>query len=1163
MKKISKKIIALVCMFSMMTMLMGTVPIVQAENDASPEGLASLTWNDFGITEESTISHNAANWGVTDKSLTGKKVINSSFRGRLCFHQTESNAMWFQYGGETITGATNGIRFTLLGAGDENAGKIRVFDMTNGGILLDTIDPRTAGLTAGTSFNGTEFELGIDLWQPSSDSNDLKMNLFINGTQYNETAYTLSGGAAHISNSFDMMVGGASDSIELTAETEDDEKELTSITWKDLGIDEGTYSYTNGGFSKVATAASFSLKNTSFRGDITFTSAGVLGDNGLGTGLVYGDNRDGWQLGLNFIPLSDGTLKLINTTDGWKVYDMLDPAKAGLTSFVGDKFELGIDSRVDGDDIKFDILINGTKYNTEAYTWKNGTKSPHCYDYLTVGFVVKGQTDQITVAEPTEAVEEEPGNLTELGWENFGIAENKTCEATGDAAVVSTKPVNLTNASFSGNVKFNRAQKEDAMILSFASTGWNGIRMTQADDTLVFYGISPDGTSAVTLGTVTKEQAQVADFSNQKLELRLAIWQSGDDYKINVRINGIKVTEVPMTWADGAKNAVLQNSLAYYVTGDSAIDLIVTEDEVDDEPKDLTSVTWKDLGLDEGEHTYTNGGFSKVATSAGLSLKNTSFRGEIKFTSTGAVNEAGLGTGLIYGDNSEGWQLGLNFIPLADGTLKLMNPSDGFKVYEILDPAKAGLTSFVGEKFELGIDSWESGDNLRFNVYINGTKYNAQAYTWKGGAKSQFCYDYLTVGLLVKEQTDKITVIYPEIEKEASPEGLKAITWADLSIGNQKYTSADAVNVSGLIVTSNSTVPNLLNTSFLGKITFHKQASDGNLLVCYGSTGWDWNGIRISVTEEGKLRFQGIDTVTQSYPVMVDIAPENVGAQSFNGEMIELRIDIWEADADAKINIFVNGVQCTKRAYVWKDAVKNQCIGNGSNLVVEKPGDSLEMKSVLSGFGESIQPDASLKEISFSSFGVKDGVYACKHPDLAAKGGFFDPAMGQTLNGTLLNGDVRFSGEAAVEIRYGGLNNAWEGLVLRASGRKLLLVDTTGLLYTFVPEFAGVDLTDNTVNLKISLNYVDSDSDGVTDDVKLGFWFNDVLYKNEFIYLTDYTEKLGSKLGIYVPEGNATLALTSRQVDNSIDFALFGFTKDFKQYLKATGKAKEIITRLK
>ena len=939
------------------------------------------------------------------------------------------------------------------------------------------------------------------------------------------------------------------------AENDASPENLTSVTWKDFGIDEGKYAYTSGGFSKVATSTAVSLKNTSFRGEILFASAGTLNDSGLGTALVYGDNRDGWQLGLNFIPLSDGTLKLLNTSDGWTTYAVLDPAKAGLTSFVGQKFELGIDSWVDGDDLKFNIFINGVQYNTTAYTWKGGANSQFCYEYLTVGLLVKEQTDQITVAEPKE----EPEDLTKIGWKDFGITENQTYGVTGDATVISKNPVTQTGVSFRGNVKFNRAQDSDTMLLAFGSNGWNGLRITQSEAALTFQGIAADFSKSETLGTISKEQAQVSSFSNQEFELGLDIWQSGNDLKINVFINGVKVTESPMAWTGAAKNGHLQKQLAYYITGSSSMDLVVTESGGEDEPEELTSVTWEQFGIDEGEYAYKTGGFVKMGTFKEASLRNASFRGEVLFTS------AGTGTSLVYGDNADGWQLGLNFIPQADGTLQLWNRSDvsSEKVDELLDPAKAGLTSFVGQKFELGIDSWAAGDDVKFNIFINGVQYNTAAYTWKGGAKNQLCYDYLTIGLLVKEQTDKITVIYPEVEREVSPEGLKAITWADLSIGNQKYTSADAVNVSGLIVTSNSAVPNLLNTSFLGKITFHKQASDGNLLVCYGSTGWDWNGIRISVTEEGKLRFQGIDTVNQSYPVIVDVAPANVGVQSFNDEAIELRMDIWEADADAKINIFVNGVQCTTRAYVWKDAVKNQCIGNGSNLVVEKPGDSLEMKSVLSGFGESIQPDALLKEISFSSFGVKDGVYASKHPDLAAKGGFFDPAMGQTLNGTLLNGDVRFSSEAAVEIRYGGLNNAWEGLVLRASGRKLLLVDTTGLLYTFVPEFAGVDLTDNTVNLKISLNYVDSDSDGVTDDVKLGFWFNDVLYKNEFIYLTDYTEKLGSKLGIYVPEGNATLALNSRQVDNSIDFALFGFTKDFKQYLKATGKAKEIITKLK
>ena len=601
-------------------------------------------------------------------------------------------------------------------------------------------------------------------------------------------------------------------------------------------------------------------------------------------------------------------------------------------------------------------------------------------------------------------------------------------------------------------------------------------------------------------------------------------------------------------------NGYLQNNLAYFANGTSMIEMFLHE-APDVVPDDLKRVTWEELKIDEDDYGYTTGGFSKSGTYEKASLKNVSFRGSMKFIGTGAE--------MTFGDNRDGWQLGLNFIPQEDGTLRVWNRSDNSddKIDVVLDPTQVGLESFVDTKFELGVDAWADGNNLKYIVYINGIRYNEKAYIWKGGAASELCYDYLTIGLLVRDRSSQIAVLYPEVEKEASPEGLKKITWADFAIGNKKYTLADTADQTGLLVKSNNALSSLLDTSFSGKIKFSKLTTDGNLMVCYGANGWNWDGIRISMTEDGKLRFQGMDLAHEFYPVIVDVTTKKAGVESFNGQTLTLGIDIWKSGNDAKINIFVNGVQCTTRAYVWKDAVKNKCVGNGMNLVVDKEKDSLTVESIVESFGNSVKPATSLKEISFSSFGITDGVYASKHPDFAVQGGFFDPTIGKSLNGTLLNVDLRFAGES-VEFRYGGMDNAWEGLVLRSSGKHLLLVDTSGLLAEFVPEFAGTELTNKKINLKISLNYVDSDHDGAKDDVKLGFWFNNVLYRNQFIYLKDYAGKLGSRLGVYIPEGSGTLAVTSAAVDNSIDFALFGFTKNFKQYLLSTGIAKEIRTKL-
>ncbi len=729
MKHVWKRLVAVMCMAAMLLTGGMSVPEITARAEDSPGELTKVGWKDLGITEDSVIRYNADGWGTTDKSLSGKNVINSSFRGVIRYNQTGNNNIWFQYGADLGTLGTNGVRFTLAGEGDENFGKILIYDMVNGGSLLGIIDPTKAGLKE-TTFNGTQFELGIDLWQPSTDSDDLKLNVYINGTRYNENAYTISNGAVHMKDCIDLMVAGqTADSIEITLDKEASPEGLTSVTWKDFGIDEGEYGYTSGGFSKITTSTAVSLKNTSFRGEVLFTSTGTLNDSGLGTALVYGDNSDGWQLGLNFIPLSDGTLKLVNTSDGWKTYAVLDPAKAGLTSFVGETFELGIDSWADGDDLKFNIFINGVQYNTAAYTWIGGANSQFCYDYLTVGLLVKEQTDKIAVIYPPEA---SPAGLKKIGWKDFGITEDKTYYSVAtDVEFISTTAVTQTGVSFRGKMKYNRADAGNMLMLAFGtSDGWDGLRVMQSADALEIFGVTPTGT----IGTITKEKAEISSFSNQEFELGLDIWQSGSDLKINVFINGKQVTKSAMVWADAATQSSLKTGLAAYITGSSSIELIIDREA---SPEGLTRIGWEDFEIKTDENfTKTHAdadanGFIPRAASGLTTLVGTSFRGVIAFNKADVTASDNLM--LCYGDTGWNW-CGIRVIPSAT-ELKFQGIDTKNSTYPVLVSIAAseieGLDSFLNQEFELGIDLWEDNGSVKMNVFINGIQATYAAAVWE------------------------------------------------------------------------------------------------------------------------------------------------------------------------------------------------------------------------------------------------------------------------------------------------------------------------------------------------------------------------------------------------------------------------------------------------
>lgn len=545
MKHVWKRLVAVMCVAAMLLTGGMSVPEITARAEDSPGDLTKVSWRDLGITEDSVIRYNADGWGTTDKSLSGKNVINSSFRGVIRYNQTENNNIWFQYGADLGTLGTNGVRFTLAGEGNENPGKILIYDMVNGGSLLDIIDPVQAGLTEAT-FNRTQFELGIDLWQPSTDSDDLKLNVYINGTRYNENAYTISNGAAHMKDCIDLMVSGqTADSIEITLDNE-----------------------------------------------------------------------------------------------------------------------------------------------------------------------------------------ASPEGLTKIGWKDFGITEDKTYGITGDASIISTTAVTQTGVSFRGKMKYNRADADDTLMLAFGSTGWDGLRVMQSADALEIVGVTPTGT----LGTITKEKAGLESFSGREFELGLDIWQSGNDLKINVFINGEQATKSAMVWADAATQSSLKTGLAAYITGSSSIELIIDREA---SPEGLTRIGWEDFEIKTDENfTKTHAdadanGFIPRAASGLTTLVGTSFRGVIAFNKADVTASDNLM--LCYGDTGWNW-CGIRVIPSAT-ELKFQGIDTKNSTYPVLVSIAAseieGLDSFLNQEFELGIDLWEDNGSVKMNVFINGIQATYAAAVWE------------------------------------------------------------------------------------------------------------------------------------------------------------------------------------------------------------------------------------------------------------------------------------------------------------------------------------------------------------------------------------------------------------------------------------------------
>jgi hypothetical protein len=145
-----------------------------------------------------------------------------------------------------------------------------------------------------------------------------------------------------------------------------------------------------------------------------------------------------------------------------------------------------------------------------------------------------------------------------------------------------------------------------------------------------------------------------------------------------------------------------------------------------------------------------------------------------------------------------------------------------------------------------------------------------------------------------------------------------------------------------------------------------------------------------------------------------------------------------------------------------------------------------------------------LTNITFRDFGLADGTYT-------AAGGKSGVYSGSSLDGTLLSGKVTFGKVGGAAELMVAPKGTWTGalrLRQRDAGNHASLYLTVPYpegtkTLELTPEIAGVQLTGAELDLQMSFQLVDNDSDGAKDDLKLGVWFNGVLYNNEYFYIND------------------------------------------------------------
>lgn len=505
--------------------------------------------------------------------------------------------------------------------------------------------------------------------------------------------------------------------------------------------------------------------------------------------------------------------------------------------------------------------------------------------------------------------------------------------------------------------------------------------------------------------------------------------------------------------------------------------------------------------------------------------------------------------------------------PLGWWGLRLYKTTTGFQVVSTKTASAAGLWEVRYET--LGITDHTKPVNVKLGVKLDGEDVIADLWindvrqpqmTFPGGKEhfgnytSVYCDGTpLTIGTPVEQITPE-SLGFTEIQLD------KDFQIPDAVYGCDK--SGDQLLVEGTYEGDdlNNTYLNA-DVKFAGEYTgeFTYTDAEGKEKTAaateggfrYAGLATSWSGIKIHVADD-KLLFtnvmKGVNTasITEAQ-AGVDFAEEfnlKLGTKIYDidgDDMDDIELYVWIKD------VYMGKYNFTNITYKDANGKLQSAIGNVARIYMIKEGQSVEFATPGKVEVAEAILGADYTKSTFASFQLSDGTYSYETKKTVLSSGAYPFSM----NKTAFIGEISFANAKDAELRIGGKKDAWHGLKFWTKNGNLYMQDATGLTkkYQFLPTVAGVDFAEDTFNLQVSIEYIDCDTDGAKDDVKLGVWFNGKLYNNTYIELSDYKQHLGKCMGIYTPkDSRGVIEIASTPgIYKGVDYTIWGFTDNWEK----------------
>lgn len=510
---------------------------------ASVAKLKEVTFENFGM-QNMDVTGWSANAGV-DTTLENISFSgNVEFKGRLDRIFLLGNG-W------------NGIRLDFKGSSIE--GLLTGVGGANFGVI-----PKDMGMT---TFEDILFELTISL--EKIGETDAIFRLYINnmpvmmngaysqvltgvytaetGNLNNVALYWSNADAEHpitissIDNGSDKDDSGndEDDSNEGGSEVEIVKPKLTEISFKQLGIVDGLYSYANGQLV-VSGSSQQSLMNTTVTQKITFSEH-------TNNWFHYAAKENPW-FGIRFITdVNSGNIIIIPTTGEFTETYVLDSKIAG-TKLLGEEIELTLELFSVGEDAYLGVIIGDNLYNNQYFKLTGAAQKLGGL----VSFYVENEEGyvQLGMPQPTPTINKDFKKLTfdsyeiETGTYKIKYSPDTEGKLQPDASASGTcRLANMDGVVFSDIVNFSKEAGAQLRIFGKESM-WHGLvietlgngKLQILDASGVFAPIVLDSeTAGVALNGRDIEMTLSVEFvdsddDGKKDDVKLGIWFDGKSY---------------------------------------------------------------------------------------------------------------------------------------------------------------------------------------------------------------------------------------------------------------------------------------------------------------------------------------------------------------------------------------------------------------------------------------------------------------------------------------------------------------------------------------------------------------------------------------------------------------------------------------------------------